>query len=230
MSHYAYVHVRPGADVTGVFYVGKGKGRRAWDFHKRNPHHSRVIKKHGAANIDVAVVGCSDEATAFELEIGLIRCLKRAGVKLTNMSSGGEGVAGFRHSPEARANMSEARKGRKHSDETKRKMSEVRKVKNAFKGRAHSDETKAKISATKKANPTMYWLGKKRDPEVGRKIADALRGRTGRKHSDEVRAKMSAVQRGRKCRPFSEEHRANLSAAVKEVWRKRKQSVNGDVQ
>lgn len=25
MAYYAYVHVRPGADVTGVFYVGKGR-------------------------------------------------------------------------------------------------------------------------------------------------------------------------------------------------------------
>lgn len=38
MSFYAYVHVRPGADAHGVFYVGKGRalGRKTSDEARAN--------------------------------------------------------------------------------------------------------------------------------------------------------------------------------------------------
>jgi hypothetical protein len=70
MAFYAYMHARPGADAMGVFYVGKGRGRRSHDFRRRNPYHQHVIAKYGSANIDVARIECSDEASAFELERG----------------------------------------------------------------------------------------------------------------------------------------------------------------
>lgn len=229
MSFYAYVHVRPGADANGAFYVGKGRGRRSHDFARRNPYHQRIIDKHGPENIEVARLDCSDEATAFELERGLIKCLRRMGVSLTNVTEGGEGVSGLRHSSEAKAKMSKTRKGREHKTETKAKMSEGRLgERNAFFGQTHSEEAKSKISKTKKANPTRYWLGEKRDPEVGRKISAALKGRVGRKHTEATKAKMSAAQKGRSNPPVSEETRAKLSAAVKEIWRKRKQAMNGE--
>ena len=49
MSFYAYIHVRPGADANGAFYVGKGHGRRSHDFQRRNLHHQRIINKYGAS-------------------------------------------------------------------------------------------------------------------------------------------------------------------------------------
>lgn len=59
----------------------------------------------------------------------------------------------------------------------------------------HSDETKAKISAAKLANPSRYWLGKKRDPEMVERVAKKLKGRV---LSDETKAKMSAGKIGNK--------------------------------
>lgn len=231
MAYYAYVHVRPGADVTGVFYVGKGKGRRAWDFGRRNTYHAHITEKYGAQNIEVSILECSDEATAFELEAGLIKCLRRSGVILTNTTDGGEGVSGLRHSHEARAQMSAARKGRKHSSVTKAKMSESRSgLSNPFYGKTHSEETKRRISDTKKSAPIRYWLGKPKSEEVRKKISDSLRGKmTGFKHTDETRAKISLAQKGKKRIPLSVETRAKLSASVKESWRKRKQDINGEL-
>lgn len=96
MTYYAYIHARPETtDQSGVFYVGKGVGTRRNPTPHRNRYHGAVVKKPGADRILVGSLDCSDEATAFELEIGLIKCLRRAGVTLTNMTDGGEGTSGF---------------------------------------------------------------------------------------------------------------------------------------
>lgn len=229
MAFYAYIHVRPGADANGAFYVGKGQGHRSHDFVRRNQYHQRVIDKHGAENIDVARLYCSDETIAFDLERGLIKCFRRMGVGLTNVTDGGEGVSGLRHTPSLRAQMSKTRKGRVHSDATKAKMVVSRMgAQNSFFGRQHSEETKRKIAATKKANPSMYWLGKPKSEETRKKISESLTGRVGYKHTADTRAKMSAARKGRTMPPVSEETRVKLSSAIKEVWRKRKQAMNGD--
>lgn len=231
MSFYAYVHVRPGADAQGVFYVGKGSGRRSHEFSRRNQYHQRVIDRCGAANVEVGRFDCSDEETAFALERGLIACLRRMGAPLTNATDGGEGVSGLRHSAEVRKAMSATRKGRKHRASTKAKMAASRGGEdNAFFGKKHSEETKRRISETKKANPTNYWAGKTRSEEVRKKISQSLKGKTlGRKMSEEARANMSAAQKLVKKRPPTAETRARLSAAIKESWRKRKQ-INGESQ
>jgi hypothetical protein len=229
MSFYAYAHVRPGADAAGVFYVGKGKKRRAYDFMRRNPHHQRTIDKYGAENIEVGIVHCSDEATAFDLEIGLIKCLRRMGVKLTNLTDGGEGVTGVRHSEESRLQMSKTRKGRSHSENTKAKMSIIREgEKNSFYGKRHSEETKRKISEAKKANPNRYWAGKTRSEEDRKKMSIAHKGRKHPPVSDETKLKISIANKGRKNPPASDETRRRLSVAIKESWRKRKQIASGD--
>lgn len=229
MAFYAYMHARPGADAMGVFYVGKGRGRRSHDFRRRNPYHQHVIAKYGSDNIDVARIECSDEASAFELERGLIKCLRRMGIDLTNATEGGEGTSGLRHSDVTRAKMSAKRKGRSHSDETKAKMTEARSGQaNHFFGKSHSDETKKRISEAKKANPTGYWAGKSRSEETRKKISEALTGRVGAKHTEASRAKISASQKGRPRPSPSEETRAKLSLAVKEIWRKRKQAMIGE--
>ena len=230
MAFYAYAHVRPGADAAGVFYIGKGKKLRAYDFTRRNPHHQRTINKSGAENIEVGVMHCSDEATAFDLEIGLIKCLRRMGVKLTNLTDGGEGVTGVRHSEEVRLEMSKTRRGRSHSEDTKAKMSDGRRgEKNGFHGKSHSDETKRKISEAKKANPNHYWAGKTRSEEDRKKMSIAHKGRKHPPVSDETKLKISIANKGRKNPPVSDETRKRLSIAVKEIWRKRKQIVSGDI-
>ncbi len=107
--YYAYVHARPNtADAQGIFYVGKGKGRRCYHFSRRtqNPHYTRVVKKNGAPL--VGKFDCSSEAIAFELERGLIKCLRRMGVSLTNLSDGGEGQSGYVHTAEVRKKLSAA--------------------------------------------------------------------------------------------------------------------------
>lgn len=109
MSFYAYIHARPDtADASGVFYVGKGMGSRYKALPVRNRHHGFVLAKHGADNILIGRVPCSSEQIAFDLERGLIKCLRRAGVALSNMTDGGEGSSGHTMSEVSRAKISRA--------------------------------------------------------------------------------------------------------------------------
>jgi hypothetical protein len=118
-------------------------------------------------------------------------------------------------SPEHRARISAALRGRAHSSE------HVAKVAAANRGRSPSAETRAKIAAALSGRP-----GRTPTPETLAKMSAAQRGRTfsaearakmsavrkGRRLSPDTRAKMSAAQKGR---TFSSEHRAKIAAAKK---------------
>ena len=95
MTFSAYVHARPDTvNASGIFYVGKGREKRVKKVARRNPHHKNIVNKYGRENILIGKLECSSEDIAFELEKGLIKCLKRMGVKLTNLTDGGDGVSG----------------------------------------------------------------------------------------------------------------------------------------
>lgn len=108
-DYYAYVHARPESeDASGIFYVGKGKGKRAYDFNRRaqNPHYARIVAKNGSPV--VGIIDCSSESIAFDLECGLIKCLRRMKVPLSNLSNGGEGQSGYRHTDETKIKIGRA--------------------------------------------------------------------------------------------------------------------------
>lgn len=111
--------------------------------------------------------------------------------------------------------------GRTHSPETRAKISAANKGK--LKGKPRSPEVCAKMSESMKGKNT----GKTRTPEQKAKIIKAL---TGRKPTDETRVKMSLSQRGR---IITLEARAKISAANKgrkhtpETIAKRVASVKG---
>ena len=158
MSHYAYVHARPETvDAHGIFYVGKGVLTRALSFSpsERNNLHGKIVNKHGRKNILVGTIECSSESIAFDLEKGLIKCLRRMGVALANFTNGGDGSSGW--TP---------------SEETKRKMSLTHKALAKTNGLA---ERMRKWALEKGA---LVHLGRKRTCETRDKISKALTGRT----------------------------------------------------
>jgi|SRR6185503_9994525 len=93
-----------------------------------------------------------------------------------NLTEGGDGVSGYKHSTEARQKMSERMKGTKlrlgkpFSEESKRKISEKVKGNTSHLGHVHSSETKTQMSASHIA----YWAS----PEGQLKI---INGREKRK-------------------------------------------------
>ena len=190
---------------------------------------AKAISKHGKENFDIqpiaSAVGGLENLK--ELEKILIEQHNTFVPNGYNLTKGGDGVFGFKHSQESIQKRLESMKDYVHSDETKQKMSEVRLgEKNHFFGKSHSEETKKRISETKKAKPTSFWKGKERDEETRKKIAESLRGRVGHKHTEESRRKLSLSQKGKKGVSPSETTRKKLSEAVRISWIKRRENLS----
>lgn len=122
-----------------------------------------------------------------------IREMKQYGARLTNLTAGGEGTIGWRHSTEARDKMRQTALTR--SPDVRQRMRE------AQLGKKASIETRQKMSAAR--------LGKKRPPGYGLVIAAAMRGK---KKSAEHRRNLSIAHRGQVVTP---EHREKISQATR---------------
>jgi group I intron endonuclease len=157
MKYYTYIHTRK--DNNKVFYVGKGKGKRAFSKENRNKHWHHVVNKAGYS-VDVCAYW-ETENEALEHEKFLIACFKELSA-LVNLTDGGEGISGYSHTDKAKQLMSEARKGksaywnigRTPTEEARLKMS------GSQKGRKHTEETKKKMSASQSKEKNAMW-GKK---------------------------------------------------------------------
>jgi len=89
---YVYIHKRK--DTNSIFYVGKGKDRRAWSTRSRNPHWVNTVNKYGYI-VEIIHQGLT-EKEAFNLEISTIALY---GIdNLTNLTIGGNTTSGFKHS------------------------------------------------------------------------------------------------------------------------------------
>lgn len=194
MNFVAYLHCTP----NGVpFYVGKGTPKRAKNL-VRNARHATVVAKYRAKNILVGTLECSKQDIAFELERGLIKCLRRQGVDLCNLTSGGEGTFGWNHTAENKAKISATQKGRPKPQGVKDavakanakrvwKPESLEKLSVAAKGRTLTDEHVAKVAASNR--------GKKRSEETKAKIGAAMKiANTGRKQDPEWIAKRIAAR------------------------------------
>lgn len=108
---YTYVH----CDQNGKpFYVGKGKGMRAWSHRGRNKWWKNIAEKRGlhvqflAKNID--------EELAFLCEQEAISVFKMRGEVLCNMTDGGEGSSGFVQTEQAKEKLRAERLGKKRPE------------------------------------------------------------------------------------------------------------------
>ena len=167
--YYVYEHIR--LDKMEPFYIGKGKGERAYDLY-RNDHHDAITDEYGHAVVIIADNLTEEEAYWVErdtIEDYVFNLGYGIDIKghsdydhnlphLTNMNWGGEGVfSGMHHSEETKQNISEKMKGENHpfygthhSEEYNKKISESMKGKIPWnKGKKgvyhHSEESKKKI-------------------------------------------------------------------------------------
>lgn len=172
--YYVYVHKRE--DTKDIFYVGKGKGRRAWSKGRRSKWWTRIAEKYGYSV--ERVKDELEEGDAFDLERLTIRRYKESGSALCNISSGGEGKSCAKPmSVEGRQRWRAAVVGRKMPEETKAKISATK----LSKKHKHSLESISKMRLVK--------LGKIVSEETKSILSKSLKGR---KKSEETRRRMSA--------------------------------------
>ncbi len=201
MEFYVYLLIDPRTDK--VFYVGKGKTNRMYEhktdaINKRhhNKHLQNKILKILAAGLSIKydkVFITTNEEEAFAKEMETIQYF---GLKnLCNLTEGGEGSTGYKHTKKAlqkmRAFVSKRDwNGEKNpnyggghwTEEAKRKFSEFQKVsmlgeKNPFFGKKHNEKAKEKMSE--------FHSGKTLTDEHKNKISEnhAFKGKKRPEHS-----------------------------------------------
>lgn len=155
--YYVYEYLRK--DLT-PYYIGKGKGKRAWS-------NIRTIPKPTDSNLIQIIAHNLSENEAFLLESKLISFYGRKDINtgiLRNKTNGGEGTAGSFRTDETKIKMSNASKGKPKSFQHKLNISksksgipvsdEVRyRLAQTSKNRIYtplSEETKRKISESKR--------------------------------------------------------------------------------
>lgn len=148
--YYIYRHIR--LDKNEVFYIGIGsdkKYRRAYSNKYRNIYWQNIVNK---TNYEVEIILDNlEKEYCIKKEIEFIEIYGRKDLEfgtLVNMTNGGEGIDGFKHSDESKKKISEFQKKKIFSNETKEKIS---KSKLGIKrGNIHNEESKRKISEYQK--------------------------------------------------------------------------------
>ena len=153
--YYVYAYLRSQDSRTAPagtpYYIGYGKGQRAYNKH-RIPvpkDKSKIVFLH--ENL------YENQAKGLEIQEIYRYGRKDLGTGiLTNLTNGGEGVSGMIHSENTKKIMSEKKSGennhfygKTHSENTKKNMSIAKKGKPApgnHRGKKHSEEAKLKIS------------------------------------------------------------------------------------
>lgn len=204
--------------VNGKQYVGKARNarKRWWDHCVRATYGSTqavhcAIRKYGRGAFVVEVLErVADEAGAFEAERRHIARLRTTEVGY-NMTAGGEGCSGYRHTPESLKKMGDVHRGVPNTEEQKQKIAAT------LRNRIYLPEWAAKISESK--------TGHKVSEETRTKIAAKLRGR---KRTPEEMVNVNAANRARNGprRPRTSEERANIAMALKgKPWTEKRRAA-----
>ena len=160
---YTYAHYKP---EGGLFYIGKGKRRRAYQLDNRNAHWNNIVAKYGKPYVQL-LAKWDTEQEALDHERLLISCFRDMNFKLANICDGGQGTSGLGHPA--------WNKGLTMPEESRQKLSKSLKGKPAWNaGVPMSDEQKAKISATKKGCVSSR-KGVTLSPEIRAKISETKR-------------------------------------------------------
>jgi len=157
LEFYTYAFLRE--DGT-PYYIGKGSGMRY------KVKTGRMIPPPEKESRIIKLKENLTEEEAFRHEIYMIAVLPN----LRNLTSGGEGVSGLKHTDKTKRILSEKAK-RPRSEESKKKQSEtIRKRGNHFQGKEHTEEARAKMRKPKnnRKGYSLDWKERQRQNQLGR--------------------------------------------------------------
>jgi hypothetical protein len=207
---YVYLHRRKSDGA--IFYVGKGRGNRAWVETGRNQHWQNVANKHGC---DVSIYRDKlAEACAFSIERILIASIGRD--NLCNLTDGGEGASGFVRPREVVERMAAMHRGMKRSEQSRRRMSEAqlnstnRPDNSGDKNPSKRQDVRDKMSAARKGRFTGDDNVSRR-PDVRAKLSS-----NNAMNDPANRAKVSAALKGRKAPWIMGDNHPNKKPAARE--------------
>ena len=202
-DYYVYMHLRENGTP---YYVGKGKDERAYE------NHGRRFPVPPRERIKIVLTNLTEEQ-AFSNEKDFIAWYGRkdnnTGI-LRNLTDGGEGMSGYKHTEESKKIIKEKRKNQVFTDETRKKLSES--IKRGYEdgsrpkgmlGKKHTEEHKEymrklytgrPITEEQKKKISIANKGRKHSPEYGQRISER---QIGTKASEETKQKMSEVQKKR---------------------------------
>jgi hypothetical protein len=187
MMNTAYVYTLTDPRNGMPFYVGKGHGKRC-EFHldeakyytKRKSKKLNKIRKLmslGMKPIITKVEENVSDAQAIDFECLLIAEMRDIGIPLTNMTDGGDGAKGYKHTEEHKQMMRELFVGRIFTEEHRQAMS-----------RPKSEQGRKNMALARQT--TLY----RPSVETKKKMSDALKGRS---FTEEHKAKIKAGLTGK---------------------------------
>lgn len=162
-------------EISGKKYVGQTVQtlEQRWDKHnvsKGCPALSEAIKKYGRENFKIETIHkCLSREEMDFVEIFYIEFLNTKTPSGYNLTFGGDGCLGYKHSCSAKEKIRNNATGRTFSEEARLKM------RKSHKGRTFSAESKQKMSISKMGNKSRTGL--KTSKEIRHKISTALSGK-----------------------------------------------------
>jgi len=231
-GYYVYAYIRNKTSMNGEagtpYYIGKGKGNRAWS----KAHNVRLPPESWRI---VVIAQDLSEIGAWAFERRMIRIWGRLDLGtgcLYNRTDGGEGASGYRHTQDTKIIISQKGTGKERSNETKVRIS------NAKTGKKRDPETVYRIAQTRVGRkwfnngitqeylfdcPEGWVRGRLTKPK--RDLSKPVKPRTkcspesNTKRSQTLKGKPKSdshaqnISKGRKGIKFSEEHLQNLKAS-----------------
>ena len=217
METYNYIYLITN-NINGKIYIGKHSTDNLDDGYMGSGKLiKKAIQKYGIKNFTKEYLAfCDTEDKLNWFEKFYIKKYKAREVGY-NLTDGGDGALGRKHTEEAKQKISKSLKGRKQyemTEEIRQKQSISHKGRiSPMKGKHQSEESRQKISGTLK--------GKTFSEEHKQKISEAKKGKT---RSEETKQKISEAKKGK---TFSEEHKQKISEAKKGKipWNKGKKLI-----
>ena len=182
---YRIINKIDGKSYIGQYCKDNPKGR--FTNHKSrarkqdaNEHLYRAIRKYGIENFDFTLVCTCENSELNDLEIKYIKEFDTFGPNGYNMTSGGQGLRDFKHSPETIERLRITSTGKFPDEETRKRISE------GLMGHGCTAETREKMriasTGVKKTAETIEKLrqastGRVVSKETGEKLSKALKGK-----------------------------------------------------